>query len=258
VLINLAVNARDAMANGGRLSIATENREIGEDDARLKPGLRPGGYAAITVRDTGTGMTPDVEARVFEPFFTTKPLGQGTGLGLSTAYGIVKQSGGYIDVTTTLTVGTTFTVLLPSIVASQGPVSPPQPGSLGTSKPSSTILLVEDDPGVRDAAKRMLTRGGFTVVETTNGAEAIALWDRCADTIDVVLTDVVMPSMSGTDLVRALRSRQPGVRVIFMSGYTHGVLEIPEADKQSTRFLPKPFSAEQLVGALKELLQSST
>jgi len=257
VLINLAVNGRDAMANGGQLSIATENREIGEGDARLKPGLRPGRYAAITVRDTGTGMRPDVAARVFEPFFTTKPLGQGTGLGLSTAYGVIKQSGGYIDVTTALAVGTTFTVLLPSIVAPQGAVSPPT-GILGTTKPSSTILLVDDDPGVRDAAKRMLIRSGFMVVEATNGAEAIAYWDRCADTIDVVLTDVVMPSMDGTDMVRALRKRRPGIRVIFMSGYTHGGLEIPEADKQSTRFLAKPFSAEQLVGALVELLQSST
>ena len=256
VLINLAVNARDAMANGGRLSIATGNRDVTEDAARLKPWLRPGAYAAITVRDTGTGMTPDIEARVFEPFFTTKPLGKGTGLGLSTAYGIIKQSGGYIDVTTTLTVGTTFTVLLPCVAAPHVVSAPP--ADVRAPLVPSTILLVEDDPAVRDAAKRMLTRSGFKVFEATNGVEAVDLWDRAADTIDVVLTDVVMPAMDGTALVRALRERRPGVRVVFMSGYTQGTLEITDADQGATRFLPKPFSADQLIGTLKELLQSST
>jgi PAS domain S-box-containing protein len=257
VLINLAVNARDAMRSGGRLSIATFNRRVTDDDARLRPGLRPGPYVAIAVRDTGTGMTPDVEARVFEPFFTTKPLGQGTGLGLSTAYGTVKQSGGYIDVATTLMVGTTFTVLLPSVAAPADAVSPP-PGSTRPAQARSTILLVEDDSAVRDAAKRMLTRGGFTVLEATNGAEAVELWDRDADTIDVVLTDVVMPAMGGADMVRTLRKRRPGVRVVFMSGYTQGSLEISDEDQGATRFLAKPFSADQLIGTLKHLLQNST
>jgi len=258
VLINLAVNARDAMASGGRLSIATVNREVNEGDARLKPGLRAGTYAAIIVRDTGTGMTPEVEARVFEPFFTTKPLGQGTGLGMSTAYGIVKQSGGYIDVETTLTVGTTFTMLLPSVAAPDDGTAVAPPGMAPAERPTITILLVEDDAAVRDAAKRMLTRNGFKVVEATNGAEAVELWDRSANAIDVVLTDVVMPAMGGADMVRALRDRRPGVRVIFMSGYTQGTLDTSDMDQGATRFLPKPFTADQLVSTLKALLQNST
>jgi len=257
VLINLAVNARDAMADGGRLSIATGNREVTADAARLKPGLRSGAYVAITVHDTGTGMTPDVEARVFEPFFTTKPLGKGTGLGLSTAYGIIKQSGGYIDVTTMLTVGTTFTVLLPTVAAPTDAVTA-APESTRPTRAPSKVLLVEDDPAVRDAAKRMLFRSGFVVVEATNGVEAVDLWDRAGDTIDVVLTDVVMPAMGGVELVRSLRERRPGVRVVFMSGYTQGTLEISDADQDAMRFLPKPFSADQLIGTLKELLHSST
>jgi two-component system cell cycle sensor histidine kinase/response regulator CckA len=258
VLINLAVNARDAMSSGGRLTIETVNRVVSEDDAVRKPGLRAGSYAAIVVKDTGTGMPPEVEAKVFEPFFTTKPLGQGTGLGLSTAYGIVKQSGGYIDVETKLTVGTVFTVYLPAVSPTEAPTPASAPVEKAPPKKTTTILLVEDESAVRDAAKRMLVRSGFAVLEATNGSEAVAVWDTSAEAIDVVLTDVVMPTMGGADMVKELRKRRPGVRVIFMSGYTQGTLNASEMDQEATRFLPKPFTANQLVDTVKELLQNST
>jgi two-component system cell cycle sensor histidine kinase/response regulator CckA len=257
VLINLAVNARDAMTNGGRLTITTVNRSISEGDAQLKRGLRAGTYVAIVVRDTGTGMPPEVTARVFEPFFTTKPLGQGTGLGLSTAYGIVKQSGGYIDVETQLTVGTTFTMYLPTVAALEPAAAEPV-AKAPVRPPAATVLLVEDEAAVRDAAKRMLARSGFTVLEAANGADAMALWNKSADTIDVVLTDVVMPTMGGAEMVQALRERRPAVRVVFMSGYTQGTLDASEMDQAGTRFLPKPFTATQLVDTIRELLQNST
>ena len=256
VLINLAVNARDAMPQGGRLTIASENVEVGSRDPS-KPGLKEGRYAALIVRDTGCGMTEEVRSRVFEPFFTTKPAGQGTGLGLSTAYGIVKQSGGYIDVETAPSAGTTFTVLLP--LSPESAVMPPTPLPLENLPPMhGTILLVEDEAAVRDATRRMLSRHGFTVVEAANGVDAMDLWERQAHTIDIVLTDVVMPSMGGADLVRALRQRRPGLRVVFMSGYTQGALDLSEIDENTTRFLNKPFTHDRLLATLRVLLQNST
>ena len=256
VLINLAVNARDAMPQGGRLSIASTNVAVSGRDAS-KPGLKEGSYAALIVRDTGTGMTEDVRSRVFEPFFTTKPPGQGTGLGLSTAYGIVKQSGGYIDVESAPSAGTTFTVLLP-LAAEPVSASATPPVFEDMTPMHGTILLVEDEAAVRDATRRMLGRHGFTVVEAANGVDAMDLWERQAESIDIVLTDVVMPSMSGADMVRALRQRHPGLRVVFMSGYTQGALDLSEIDESTTRFLNKPFTYDQLLATLQALLQNST
>jgi two-component system cell cycle sensor histidine kinase/response regulator CckA len=256
VLINLAVNARDAMPQGGRLTIASANIEVSGRDA-AKPGLKEGSYAALIVRDTGIGMTEDVRSRVFEPFFTTKPPGQGTGLGLSTAYGIVKQSGGYIDVESAPSAGTTFTVMLPLAV---------EPAS-GTAAPAAfedmtpmhgTILLVEDEAAVRDATRRMLGRHGFTVIEAANGVDAMDIFERQGESIDIVLTDVVMPSLGGADMVRGLRQRHPGLRVVFMSGYTQGALDLAEIDESTTRFLNKPFTYDQLLATLQALLQNST
>ncbi len=256
VLINLAVNARDAMPQGGRLTITSANVDISSRDAS-KPGLKEGSYAALIVRDTGMGMTEDVRSRVFEPFFTTKPPDQGTGLGLSTAYGIVKQSGGYIDVESAPSAGTTFTVLLPQAAE---PVSalPPPVAVKELSPMRGTILLVEDEAAVRDATRRMLGRHGLTVIEAANGVDAMEIWERQSQAIDIVLTDVVMPSMGGADLVRALRQRQANVRVVFMSGYTQGALDLSEIDETTTRFLNKPFTYDQLLATLQALLQNST
>jgi two-component system cell cycle sensor histidine kinase/response regulator CckA len=254
VLMNLAVNARDAMPNGGHLTIECSNRDVSVADARGYRGLREGRYVSVKVRDTGTGMDEDTKARIFEPFFTTKPPGQGTGLGLSTAYGIVKQSGGYIAVDTELGAGTTFTMFLPRVFEAPEPAAPPPPPEAPTSQSRGTVLLVEDESAVREATKRMLRKYGFTVIEAKHGQDALALWDDQGSAVDVVLTDVVMPAMGGADLARALRVRRPDLRVVFMSGYTQGTLEIASVDEAVTRFLPKPFTADQLVGTLRELI----
>ncbi|MEX2155014.1 MAG: PAS domain S-box protein [Gemmatimonadaceae bacterium] len=254
VLMNLAVNARDAMPQGGRLSLETSNRDVSATDAKAHRGLREGRYVVLQVRDTGIGMDDPTKARIFEPFFTTKPPGQGTGLGLSTAYGIVKQSGGYIAADSSTGAGTLFTVLLPRVFEPTEPVvaAPSTESIPGQSR--GTILLVEDETAVREATKRMLRKFGFTVIEAKNGQEALLQWDREGPTVDVVLTDVVMPTMGGAELARSLREKRPELCVVFMSGYTQGTLELSTMDEAATRFLPKPFTADQLVGTLRELV----
>jgi two-component system cell cycle sensor histidine kinase/response regulator CckA len=255
VLVNLAVNARDAMPDGGQLLIESMNQDVSASDARGHRGLHEGRYVVIRVRDTGSGMDENTKTRIFEPFFTTKPPGQGTGLGLSTAYGIVKQSGGYIAVDSSLGSGTTFTIMLPRVFDKPEPVVAPVAAESPTSTASrGTVLLVEDETAVREAAKRMLRKYGFVVIEAKNGKDALMLWNEHAHGIDVVLTDVVMPSMGGADLVRSLRATRPDLRVVFMSGYTQGTLEIAADEESATRFLPKPFTADQLVGTLRDLL----
>ena len=253
VLMNLAVNARDAMPSGGQLSIESSNRDVTAAEAGARRGLRDGRYVVLQVRDSGVGMDDDTMARIFEPFFTTKPPGHGTGLGLSTAYGIVKQSGGYIAVDSRIGEGTTFTIMLPRVFEPSEPAAAPQPEVPAT--PSrGTVLLVEDESAVRKATKRMLRRFGFSVIEAKHGSDALAQWEEHGDAVDVVLTDVVMPSMGGAELVRSLRERKPRLRVVFMSGYTQGTLELSTMDEAATRFLPKPFTADLLVKTLRELI----
>ena len=254
VLMNLAVNARDAMLQGGQLAIETANRDFTSAEARKHRGLQQGRYVAFLVRDSGIGMDEETKSRIFEPFFTTKPPGQGTGLGLSTAYGIVKQSGGYIAVESAEGRGTTFTILLPRVFepSEPTPVATTTDPSAGASR--ATVLLVEDEAAVREAAKRMLRKYGFTVIEAKNGQDALMLWEREEQNIDVVLTDVVMPAMGGAELARTLRQRRPDLRVVFMSGYTQGTLELSSMDEAATRFLPKPFTTDQLVGTLRDML----
>jgi two-component system cell cycle sensor histidine kinase/response regulator CckA len=254
VLINLAVNARDAMPHGGQLTIESANRDVGAAETRTHRGLREGRYVALQVRDTGIGMDDDTKARIFEPFFTTKPPGQGTGLGLSTVYGIVKQSGGYIAVDSSQNAGTNFTLLLPRVFEPSEAVVPATTPDAPTGTSRGTVLLVEDEAAVREATKRMLRKYGFEVIEAKHGQDALLLWDREGDTVDVVLTDVVMPAMGGAELARTLRERRPDLRVVFMSGYTQGTLELSSMDEAATRFLPKPFTADQLVGTLRELI----
>ena len=254
VLMNLAVNARDAMLQGGQLSIETGNRDYTAAEARKHRGLQPGRYVAIEVRDSGIGMDEETQSRIFEPFFTTKPPGQGTGLGLSTAYGIVKQSGGYIAVESAEGRGTTFTILLPRVFEPSEPIPVASTTDTSGSGSRATVLLVEDEAAVREAAKRMLRKYGFTVIEAKNGQDALMLWEREEQNIDLVLTDVVMPAMGGAELARTLRQRRPDLRVVFMSGYTQGTLELSSMDEAATRFLPKPFTTDQLVGTLRDML----
>jgi two-component system cell cycle sensor histidine kinase/response regulator CckA len=208
----------------------------------------------MQVRDSGVGMDADTKARIFEPFFTTKPPGQGTGLGLSTVYGIVKQSGGYIAVDSVPGSGTTFTILLPRVFEASEPVAAVVPLDVPATASRGTVLLVEDEAAVREATKRMLRKYGFNVIEAKHGQDALLLWEREGKSVDVVLTDVVMPAMGGAELARTLRESNPSLRVVFMSGYTQGTLELSSMDEAATRFLPKPFTADQLVGTLRDLI----
>jgi len=257
VLVNLAVNARDAMPEGGRLVIATANADFDAAHAvpDEAPPLPPGRYVVLRVTDSGTGMEPQVQARIFEPFFTTKPQGKGTGLGLATVYGIVRQSGGHIDVDSVVGRGTTFRIYLPRAdAAAEAPATaaaaappPPPPGR-------ETVLLAEDDPLVRLLARKVLEKAGYTVLVAESGADALALAERHTGAIDLLVTDVVMPEMSGRELMRRLTQRHDRIKVLYVTGYAdeavahHGVLD------PGTAFLPKPFTPERLTRKLREVL----
>ncbi len=250
VLINLAVNARDAMPRGGRLTIETRDVELGEEYARLHAGVRPGRYVMTAVADTGSGMTPEVKARIFEPFFTTKGIGKGTGLGLATTYGIIKQSGGHIEVYSELGVGTTFKVYLP-VVDGSSASAPTEPVVVrgGT----ESVLLVEDQVNVRTFALLALQTYGYAVTPAVDGRDALNLVSA-GITVDLLVTDVVMPGMSGRELAETLKHQNPGLKVLFTSGYTddavvrHGVLDADAA------FLQKPYTPMALARKVREVL----
>jgi CheY-like chemotaxis protein len=252
--MNLAVNARDAMPEGGRLAIETANVELaaGTDDRWL--GAAAGAYVMLAVSDTGTGMTADVRQHLFEPFFTTKERGKGTGLGLSTVYGIVKQSGGDVWVYSEPDQGATFKVYLPRLLDATTPGAVtalhPAPVARGT----ETILLVEDDAALRTLAERILRSYGYTVLVANNGPRAINLVARYAGAIDLVATDVVMPEMSGSALVERLGELRPGVRVLFMSGYTDDEVTRRGILDRRAAFLQKPFAPEQFAIKVREVL----
>ena len=262
ILLNLAVNARDAMPDGGRLTIQTADRTVGEDEA-ARIGLTPGSYVMLEVKDTGVGMDADVKAHLFEPFFTTKD--HGTGLGLSTVYGIVNQSGGHIRVDSELGKGTTFRVFLPRVeVASRSAddaATAPETAVIATGVPlhqsrGETILLVEDAPRVRAVVREILEIQGYEVIEARQGAEALALAAGHEGPIHLLLTDVVMPEMSGPELAQRLVPLRPEMNVLYISGYTddaivrHGVLEAGMA------LLPKPFTPDALAAKVREILDT--
>ena len=255
VIVNLAVNARDAMPGGGRLTIETRNVELDADYAAEHPAVVPGPYVSIAVSDTGTGMTTEVQAHMFEPFFTTKEVGKGTGLGLATVYGIVKQSGGSIWVYSELGHGTTFKVYLPRVDDPADLLTKAVPTDAASLRGTETILLVEDEPAVRAVARQVLTRQGYTVLEAPDGQAALAMVDATGPSIDLVLTDLVMPGMGGRNLADNLVRRFPDLRVLYMSGYTddaivrHGMLESGHA------YLQKPFRPEALVHKIWEVLK---
>ncbi|HEX4612892.1 MAG TPA: PAS domain S-box protein, partial [Urbifossiella sp.] len=251
VLMNLAVNARDAMPTGGRLTVETANVVLRADGAGY-PGLGPGSYVRLSVSDTGCGMTEDVKARVFEPFFTTKGPGRGTGLGLATVYGIVMSYGGYVGVYSEVGVGTTFTVLLPAEAAAAAyrdeeplPVAP---------RGTETVLLVEDEDGVRQLARIALEARGYTVLVAPTGAAAVQLAAAHPGPIHLLLTDVVMPGMGGRQVADVVRGGRPGVKVLYVSGYTddavvrHGVLAAADA------FLQKPYTPLTLTRKVRDVL----
>jgi signal transduction histidine kinase/CheY-like chemotaxis protein len=255
IVMNLAVNARDAMPTGGRLTIETANVHLDEDYARTHLPVRAGPYVVLTVTDTGTGMTPEVKARLFEPFFTTKAIGKGTGLGLATVHGIVTGGGGSVGVYSELGNGTSFHVYFPREDVPEIVVEAPT--TLSTSLVGTqTVLLVDDEAALRTLAARLLQRQGYTVLVAANADEAVRLFES-NPAIDVLLTDVVMPGASGPALTRRLVEQRPALKVIYMSGYTeeaivqHGVL------KPGIAFLHKPFTSETLGRKIRDVLDRS-
>jgi two-component system cell cycle sensor histidine kinase/response regulator CckA len=255
VLLNLAINARDAMPQGGRLSLETANLDLEESHARRHMDVLPGPYVLLTVRDTGCGMDRETRSHIFEPFFTTKETGKGTGLGLSTVYGIIKQSGGHIEVRSKPGQGTTFRVYLPRI---DGAVEPVVPDSRDTEayRGQETILLVEDEDGVRQLVSTILKRQGFTVIEARHGPDALSLTAQHQGPIHLILTDIVMPGMGGQELAQCLQSLHPGLKVLYMSGYPEKTGLHQGLSEEEICYLQKPFEAQGLLRRVRELLDA--
>lgn len=253
IVVNLVVNAREAMPHGGKLLVEASNCELDDAFVRAHSGSRAGQYVALRVSDTGCGMSDDIQSRIFEPFFTTKP-GFGTGLGLSTVYGIVKQSDGYIDVESEPGVGTTFTLYLPRTTEAVNTEEQASPASTHNLHPvaSRTILLVEDEEQPRVAMVEYLSRAGFRVVSSSSGEEALRICERLpADAFNVLLTDIIMPGMSGVELATKFRDRYPTARVVFMSGYTDDVLSRSGFQAHQVTMMNKPFALEDLAVKLR-------
>ena len=251
VILNLVVNARDAMPQGGRLTLETANVVL-EETAEHHFDVTPGSYVMLAVSDTGHGMDEATQARVFEPFFTTKERGKGTGLGLSTVFGIVKQSGGNLYVYSEPGVGSTFKVYFPC--AHPGAVASPVSTHSGGARGNETILLVEDEENVREVANRILQQAGFHVLQASSPAEAILLCEQNPERIDLVLTDVIMPRMNGRQLAERLRTLRPGIRVLFMSGYTDDVILQNGVLELGTHFIQKPITPDSLTRKVRDVL----
>jgi PAS domain S-box-containing protein len=255
VLMNLAVNARDAMPQGGTLTFETADVTLAGGEATPCPDGRSGHYVRLAVSDTGIGMTPEVQARMFEPFFTTKEIGHGTGLGLSTVFGIVQQSQGSIQVVSAPGAGATFRIDLPAV---HEPPAPPRAATPGAAPGGrEVILLVEDDDAVRTFAVAGLTRHGYQVVTATDGQDALGVLARHAGPIDLVVTDVMMPGLTGPELMAALRLRMPDLKTLFMSGYTDDAMLREGLMDASVAFIQKPFGPRALAQKVREVLDAS-
>jgi CheY-like chemotaxis protein len=254
VLLNLVINAADAMPSGGTLSVRTTNMSIDATFSAKHLDLLPGQYVCLTVSDTGIGMDEETVARIFEPFFTTKGIGKGTGLGLSTVHGIVTQSGGKIWVYSEPSAGTTFKIFLPRAQGSATPTSVPiveEPAA----PPSETVLLVEDEEPTRVAIHRNLTRAGYTVIDASNGVEALRIAGSYPGSIDVLLTDSMMPGMGGAELVSQLKKDRPGISVLMMSGYTEDLAPTGGAGENDF-FIEKPFNTADLLAAIRSAMRA--
>jgi CheY-like chemotaxis protein len=256
VIMNLAVNARDAMPEGGVVMVCTENAELEPELREQFPYVVPGQYVLLEVGDTGQGMDEATLRSAFEPFFTTKGAGKGTGLGLSMVYGIVKQSGGYVWIDSETGRGTRVRVYLPiSRITDEGEEDDDTPAPLPQARGRGTVLLVEDEETVRRFAERVLSRGGYTVLAAAEGAEAMALSRQHPGIIHVLVTDLVMPRMSGSDLASRLMAERPGIRVLFISGYDRDEARTRGPMEAGTDFIEKPFSPEALLERIHRLLE---
>ncbi len=258
VLINMAVNARDAMPNGGTLTLETANITLDEAYTRRHVEVKPGPYVMVAVNDTGAGMSPEVQSRLFEPFFTTKEAGKGTGLGLATCYGIIKQHGGNIWVYSEVGRGTTFRVYLPALAEPPRSSLAAPAASATPLRGNETILLVEDDETVRQFTLRVLKLMGYSVIEASDGIEALQLAAGYPGIIHLLLTDVVMPKMSGRVLAQQLQATHPQTRVLYMSGYTANAIVHNGMLDPDINFLPKPILPEQLARKIREVLSTSS
>jgi two-component system cell cycle sensor histidine kinase/response regulator CckA len=261
VVVNLAVNARDAMPNGGRLTVRTANIGAAEAARLQYKGMPAAEYVLVEVTDTGTGIPPEIIDRIFEPFFSTKEVGAGTGLGLSTVYGIVRQTGGFVFVDSRSSEGATFNIYLP-IHAEERTVQAARRDAIAAEPARDltgigTILVVEDEDAVRLFGARALRNKGYEVLEARSGEEALEVISRHPRTIDLLITDVVMPRMDGPALIRAVRERWPMMKVIYISGYAEDAFRKRLDETGAINFLPKPFSLKQLAGKVKEVMEAS-
>jgi PAS domain S-box-containing protein len=254
VIMNLAVNARDAMSEGGKLSIRTSNVDV-RRSSRVHTDVRPGSYVRLTVADTGKGMDAEIMVHLFEPFYTSKETGKGTGLGLSTVYGIVKQSGGEIVVESEPGRGAIFNIYLPRITELTQR-TPTTQGERSVRAGTETILLVEDELGVRQLVREMLHRLGYKIHEASNGADAVRIFSQHQNTIDLLLTDVIMPGMNGRDLATRFVAKRPNAKVVYMSGYTDRIMSPDGLLDSSVAFLQKPFKPEELARIVAKVLES--
>jgi CheY-like chemotaxis protein len=253
VIMNLAVNARDAMPRGGLLRIETANVELREEDRKNRRYVVPGRYVMLTVADAGTGMDAEVQSHIFEPFFTTKEMGKGTGLGLATVYGVIKQSGGYIFVESEPGRGAQFKIFLPRVEGSAIELEPAAPSQ--KTHGSRTILIAEDEAALRKLTRNTLKHLGYAVLGASNGTEAIEIASRCNSHIDLLLTDVVMPGMSGRELAQRLASTRPDMKILYMTGYTDGVIAEHGVLEAGISVLRKPFTHAQLIQSLDGIFE---
>jgi PAS domain S-box-containing protein len=254
VLVNLAVNARDAMSDGGTLSIETANRVLDPQAVDTRPSLNTGRHVQLTVADTGTGIPPEVAERVFEPFFTTKPKGQGTGLGLATVYGIIHQADGHAAISSAPGAGTTFTALLP--VTDQAPAPTQDIAAPQLTHGGETVLIVEDEDALREVTRRILTRNGYHVLTAPSGPAALKLVEHTDQRIDLLLSDVVMPHMLGKELAGKIRHIRPGIKVLYMSGYAQPVLASQGTLDAGVTLVEKPFSESDLLEKIRDTLDT--
>jgi signal transduction histidine kinase len=256
VVLNLVVNARDAMPRGGSLTIRTDNATVDAAHAALHPGVVPGEYVTLSLSDTGHGMDAVTRARIFEPFFTTKAQGKGTGLGLSTVWGIVTQGGGHISVQSAPGAGATFRVYFPRVtLETEEPAL--EPAAPATLTGNETVLVVEDEELVRKLVSEVLRRAGYQVLEAQDGAEALEVHEKYAGTVQLLLTDVIMPRMNGRELAESLKRTRPSMRVLYVSGYTEDAMIQKGISDGSLAFLPKPFTPHALLSKVRDVLDRS-